>query len=53
MKPLQQQIIESIIKSNGKLQGLKSDLKASHNLYSLERSSLGRASTFPKTSLHL
>ena len=53
MKPLQQQIIESIIKSNGKLQGLKSDLKASRNLYSLERSSLGRASTSPKTSLHL
>jgi hypothetical protein len=53
MNLLQQQIIDNVIKSNAKLQGLKADLKASRHLYNLERSTLGRASTAPKTTLHL
>jgi hypothetical protein len=53
MKPLQQQILDKIKKSNGKLQGLKKDIKTSRHLYSPERSILGQASTTPKTILHL
>ena len=53
MKPLQEQIIEKVKKSSGKLQGLKKDLTTSRQLYTPGRSTLGRPSTSPKTLLHL
>lgn len=53
MKPLQQQIIDKIKKSRGKLQGLKADLEASRHLYNPQKCTPGRASTSPMTTLHL
>ena len=53
MQPLCDQILTSINKAHGKLQGLLRDLKSSRELRSTHHSTLGRASTSPKTLRHL
>jgi hypothetical protein len=49
MGPLHTLIRDNIQKANGKLQGLLRDLKSSRELHSSHHTTLGRASTSPKT----